>query len=226
MGKLFVIDGTDGSGKQTQFDLLKKHLDEDHIEYRTVSFPNYDSPSSSLVKMYLSGEFGENAQEISPYIASTFYAVDRYATFKKDFFQYYNDGGIILADRYTTANMVHQAGKIKDAEERQKFLDWLLDFEFNLYGLPKPTRTFFLNMPTEYAIELMKNRENKFTHTQAKDIHESDSNHLQDSYNAACSLVNKYDWYEVKCVKDDEIRTREDIHNEIYSIVKKQIQKK
>ena len=226
MGKLFVIDGTDGSGKQTQFDLLKKHLDEDHIEYRTVSFPNYDSPSSSLVKMYLSGEFGENAQEISPYIASTFYAVDRYATFKKDFFQYYNDGGIILADRYTTANMVHQAGKIKDKEERKKYLDWLFDLEFNIYGLPKPTTVFFLNMPPEKVKELIKNRENKFTHDTKKDIHERNPEHLRDAYQAACDLVSTYGWNQIDCVKDDEIRTREDIHDEIYSIVKKQIQKK
>lgn len=226
MGKLFVIDGTDGSGKQTQFDLLKKHLDEDHIEYRTVSFPNYDSPSSSLVKMYLSGEFGENAQEISPYIASTFYAVDRYATFKKDFFQYYNDGGIILADRYTTANMVHQAGKIKDKEERKKYLDWLFDLEFNIYGLPKPTTVFFLNMPPEKVKELIKNRENKFTHDAKKDIHERNPEHLRDAYQAACDLVSTYGWNQIDCVKDNVIRTREDIHNEIYAIVKKQIQKK
>ncbi len=226
MGKLFVIDGTDGSGKQTQFDLLKKHLDEDHVEYRTVSFPNYDSPSSSLVKMYLSGEFGENAQEISPYIASTFYAVDRYATFKKDFFQYYNDGGIILADRYTTANMVHQAGKIKDKEERKKYLDWLFDLEFNIYGLPKPTTVFFLNMPPEKVKELIKNRENKFTHDAKKDIHERNPEHLRDAYQAACDLVSTYGWNQIDCVKDNVIRTREDIHNEIYAIVKKQIQKK
>ena len=226
MGKLFVIDGTDGSGKQTQFDLLKKHLDEDHIEYRTVSFPNYDSPSSSLVKMYLSGEFGENAQEISPYIASTFYAVDRYATFKKDFFQYYNDGGIILADRYTTANMVHQAGKIKDKEERKKYLDWLFDLEFNIYGLPKPTTVFFLNMPPEKVKELIKNRENKFTHDAKKDIHERNPEHLRDAYQAACDLVSTYGWNQIDCVKDNEIRTREDIHNEIYEIVYKELQKK
>ena len=114
MGKLFVIDGTDGSGKQTQFKRLQERLDKEGIAYKTVSFPNYESPSSSLVKMYLSGEFGENAKEVSPYIASTFYAVDRYATYKKDLEEYYNNGGIILADRYTTANMVHQAGKISN----------------------------------------------------------------------------------------------------------------
>lgn len=226
MGKLFVIDGTDGSGKQTQFDLLKKHLTEDGIEYRTVSFPNYDSPSSSLVKMYLSGEFGENAKDVSPYIASTFYAADRYATFKKELKEYYENGGIILADRYTTANMVHQAGKITDEEEREKFLNWLFDLEFNIYGLPVPTEVFFLNMPPKKVEELIKNRENKFTHNDKKDIHERDSKHLEESYNAACSLVGKYNWNEIKCVKNEEIRTREDIHNEIYNIVCGKIQKK
>ncbi len=223
MGKLFVIDGTDGSGKQTQFQKLQERLDKEGIEYKTVSFPNYDSPSSSLVKMYLSGEFGENAKDVSPYIASTFYAADRYATYKKDLEEYYNNGGLILADRYTTANMVHQAGKISDEKEREKFLDWLWDFEFNLYGLPVPTEAFFLNMPPEYAFKLMENRKNKFTHEDKKDIHERDKNHIIDSYNAACSLVDKYNWYEVKCVKEDKLRTIEDIHEEIYKEIKKHI---
>ncbi len=223
MGKLFVIDGTDGSGKQTQFNKLQERLTKDNIEYKTVSFPNYDSPSSSLVKMYLSGEFGTNAQEISPYIASTFYAADRYATFKTGYQEYYDNGGIILADRYTTANMVHQAGKIKDKNERDKFLKWLWDFEFNLYGLPIPTEVFFLNMPVEKSIELMKDRENKFTHNAKKDIHETNKEHLIDSYNAACSVAKEYNWYEIKCVKDDKIRTIEDIHEEIYNEIKKHI---
>ena len=223
MGKLFVIDGTDGSGKQTQFQKLQERLDKEGIEYKTVSFPNYDSPSSSLVKMYLSGEFGENAKDVSPYIASTFYAADRYATYKKDLEEYYNNGGLILADRYTTANMVHQAGKISDEKEREKFLNWLWDFEFNLYGLPVPTESFFLNMPPEYSFKLMENRKNKFTHEDKKDIHERDKNHIIDSYNAACSLVDKYNWYEVKCVKEDKLRTIEDIHEEIYKEIKKHI---
>lgn len=223
MGKLFVIDGTDGSGKQTQFQKLQESLTKDGIDYKVVSFPNYDSPSSSLVKMYLSGEFGENAKEISPYIASTFYAADRYATFQKGYKKYYEDGGIILADRYTTANMVHQAGKIKDEEEREKFLNWLWDFEFNLYGLPVPSEVFFLNMPIENAVDLIKNRENKFTHQDKKDIHERDINHLKDAYEAACDVSKKYNWYEIKCVKNNEIRTIEDIHQEIYNEVKKHI---
>ena len=223
MGKLFVIDGTDGSGKQTQFTKLQERLTKDGIEYKTVSFPNYDSPSSSLVKMYLSGEFGTNAKEISPYIASTFYAVDRYATFKMGYKEYYDNGGIILADRYTTANMVHQAGKIQDKAERKKFLDWLWDYEFNLYGLPIPTEVFFLNMPVEKAMKLMKNRENKFTKQQEKDIHERDKSHLIDAHSAACDVAKDYNWYEIKCVKDDKIRTIEDIHEEIYAEIRKNI---
>ena len=223
MGKLFVIDGTDGSGKQTQFQQLQESLLKDGIDYKVVSFPNYDSPSSALVQMYLSGEFGENAKEISPYIASTFYAADRYATFQTGYKKYYEDGGIILADRYTTANMVHQAGKIKDEKEREKFLNWLWDFEFNLYGLPVPSEVFFLNMPVEKSIELMKDRENKFTHQEKKDIHERDINHLKDAYEAACDVSKKYNWYEIKCVKNNEIRTIEDIHQEIYNELKKQI---
>ena len=220
-GKLFVIDGTDGSGKQTQLQKLKERFDKEGIQYRTVSFPNYDSPSSSLVKMYLNGDFGIDAQAISPYIASTFYAADRYATFKTGYEEFYNKGGIILADRYTTANMVHQAGKIKDNKEREKFLNWLWDFEFNLYGLPIPTQVFFLNMPTEFAQKLMENRANKITHEEKKDIHERSKTHLQDAYNEACKLVKKYDWCEVKCVKDGNIRTIEDIHEEIFEDIRK-----
>ena len=223
MGKLFVIDGTDGSGKQTQFKKLQERLTKEGIDYRTVSFPNYDSPSSSLVKMYLSGEFGDNAKQISPYIASTFYAADRYATFKKDFEEYYNNGGIILADRYTTANMIHQAGKIDNKEERKKLLDWIWDFEFNLYGLPVPTEVFLLKMPPDVSMELMKDRENKFTHEAKKDIHERDKNHIIDAFNAACDVAVDYNWYTIECVKEGKIRSIEDIHEEIFEEIKKKL---
>ncbi len=221
MGKLFVIEGTDSSGKQTQLEELKRRFEKEKIEYKSVSFPNYESNSSELVKIYLSGELAENPKEISPYIASTFYAADRYVTFKREYEKYYNNGGIILADRYTTSNMVHQAGKIEDAEERKKFLDWLWDFEFNLYGLPVPTQVIFLNMPTEYAIKLMKNRKNKFTNEEKKDIHERNLEHLKDAYNEALKVSKKYNWYEIKCIKDNRIRTIDDIHEEIFKEIKK-----
>lgn len=223
MGKLFVIDGTDGSGKQTQLKKMEERLTKEGVDYKTVSFPNYDSPSSALVKMYLSGEFGDDAKQISPYIASSFYAVDRYATFKKDFEEYYNNGGVILADRYTTANMIHQAGKIDNKQERKEFLDWIWDFEFKLYGLPIPTEVFLLKMPTEVSLELMKDRENKFTHECKKDIHEKDKKHIIDSFNVACSLADNYNWYTVECVKNGEIRTIEDIHEEIFEEIKKKL---
>lgn len=223
MGKLFVIDGTDGSGKQTQSNLLKERLKKDGIDFKSVSFPNYDSPSSTLVKMYLEGDFGENQKDVSPYIASTFYAADRYATYKKDFEKYYNNGGIIIADRYTTSNMIHQAGIIKDKQEREKFLKWLWDFEFNLYGLPIPTEVIFLNMPPDYTEKLIQDRENKITHEKQKDIIEKNKQNTIDAYNNALELVKKYNWYEIKCVKDDKIRTIEDINDEIYELVKKKI---
>ena len=223
MGKLFVIDGTDGSGKQTQSSLLKERLQKDGIDFKSISFPNYDSPSAALVKMYLEGDFGENQKDVSPYIASTFYAADRYATFKKDFEKYYNNGGIIIADRYTTSNMIHQAGIIKDKQEREKFLKWLWDFEFNLYGLPIPTEVIFLNMPPDYTEKLIQDRENKITHEKQKDIIEKNKQNTIDAYNNALELVKKYNWYEIKCVKDDKIRTIEDINGEIYELVKKKI---
>ena len=223
MGKLFVIDGTDGSGKQTQLETLKKRLMNEKIDFKTVSFPNYDSPSSALVKMYLEGEFGTDAKAISPYIASTFFAADRYATYVTQYKEYFEKGGIILADRYTTANMVHQAGKITNEAERKKFIDWLWDFEFNLYGLPIPTEVFFLNMPPKFSLELMKDRENKITHDNKKDIHENNAEYLKEAYNAACKLAKEYNWYEINCIENNNIRTIKDINDEIFNELKRHL---
>ena len=170
--------------------------------------------------MYLSGEFGTDAKKISPYVASTFYAADRYATYKKELEEYYEKGGLILADRYTTANMVHQAGKIQDKVERKKFLDWLWNLEFEIYKIPVPTKVFFLNMPLEYSLKLMEGRENKFDKEAKKDIHERNIEHLKESYIAACELAKEYNWEEIQCVKENEIRTREEIGEEIFEIVR------
>ncbi|MCI8393607.1 MAG: deoxynucleoside kinase [Clostridia bacterium] len=208
MGKLIVIDGTDGSGKETQIKILENKLKERNIDFRKVDFPNYDSPSSSLVKMYLSGDFGTDAKSISPYVASTFYAADRFATYKTEFEEYYENGGLILADRYTTANMVHQAGKIKDKEERKKFLDWLWDLEFNIYKIPVPDKIFFLNMPIDVVEKLIKNRGNKFDKNAKKDIHESNEKHLIESYEAACELAKDYRWDEIRCVKERKTQNK------------------
>lgn len=224
MGKLFVIEGTDGSGKQTQFECLKESLKKNNVEFMEMSFPNYKSPSSELVKMYLSGSFGDNAFAVDPYVASTFYAADRFATYNTGKYkEFYENGGIIIADRYTTANMAHQAGKIDDLNEREKFLNWLYDFEFNIYKLPKPTEVFFLDMPPHMSRKLIENRKNKITNDIKKDIHEINDKFIEKSYYAACYVSEKYNWKKINCVINNNIRTIEDIHNEIFTEIIKNI---
>lgn len=222
-GKIFVIDGIDGSGKQTQTQLLAERLRKENIEFMQLSFPRYENPSSSLVKMYLNGDFGSNPEDVNAYASSSFYALDRYASYKQDYGEFYENGGIIIADRYTTSNMVHQAGKIEDKEEKEKFLDWLFEFEYNILGIPQPDMVLFLNMPYEYSAKLMKDRENKITHGDKKDIQESNEEHLRKSHKNASELAQKFGWKEINCVKNGEIRTIEDIHNEIFQIVRANI---
>ena len=222
MSKIFVIDGTDGSGKQTQLEKLCEAFERDNIEYSKFSFPRYDNPSSSLVKMYLNGEFGSDPQAISPYTASTFYALDRYACYMQEMKAAITCGKVILLDRYTTANMVHQAGKIHDVAERDKFLDWIYDFEFNILGLPVPTEIFFLDMPLEKSEELMKNRLNKINNEKKKDIHESNSEHLKAAHEAGVYVAEKYNWKHIKCCdENNNIRTIQNIHEEVYDEIKK-----
>lgn len=218
-GKMFVIEGTDGSGKATQTELLAKRWENEGVNYRTVTFPNYESPSSSLVKMYLNGEFGEKPEAVNAYVASSFFAVDRWATWEKEYREYYEQGGIVLADRYTPSNLIHQAGKIDDEKERENFLNWVYEYEYKLLQLPEPDMVIFLNMPTEYAQQVMKERENKITHEQKKDIHESDVEYLDKAYINACELAKRYNWKIVNCVEEGKVRTREEIHNEIYQLV-------
>jgi len=216
MGKIIVIEGLDGCGKQTQSEKLYQRLKEENYQVMKIAYPRYENPSSSLVKMYLSGEFGKDPSQISPYIASTFYAVDRYASYKQDYEEFYKNGGILILDRYVTANMVHQAGKIDNIEERDKFLKWLWDFEFNLFGIPVPDKVFFLNIPPEVSQKLMAERENKFSHEKEKDIHESNKEYLNKMYDSACYLIEKFNWDEINCTKEGNLRTIEDIHEEIY----------
>ena len=183
-----------------------------------VSFPAYDNPSSSLVKMYLSGEFGEKPGDVSAYAASSFFAADRFATFRTDWGKDYNDDTIIIADRYVSSNMIHQASKL-ERDERDEFLDWLDNFEFEIYSLPRPDITVFLDMPPEFGARLMKDRENKFSGESEKDIHERNTEYLQKSYENACFVADKYGWKKITCVKDNEIRTIDDINNELYDVV-------
>ena len=214
---LIVLEGVDSSGKATQTSLLSAYLAKTR-EIKEVTFPDYESDSSALVKMYLSGSFGDDANRVSPYAASVFYAADRYASFKTKWGSFLKDGGTVVCDRYTTSNMVHQAAKIESECEKDAFLDWLYDFEYNKMGLPIPELVFFLDMPPFYAKQLMENRANKFTGDREKDIHERDTSHLEKAYNNAVYVAKKNNWKFISCVTDGKIRTIEDIHSEIVQI--------
>ena len=219
-GKLIIIEsGSDASGKATQSEELLKKLIADGYNVRKVEYPNYKSESSTLVKMYLRGDFGKHADDVDAYIASTFFTADRYASFKTEWEEFYRSGGIVIADRYTTSNMVHQASKM-EIEERDKYLDWLEDYEYNLFKIPRPDEVIFLNVPVDYSIKLMENRKNKFTGEDEKDIHESDKSYLRKTYNNSLYIADKYNWKRVECVENEQLRTIEDISNEIYEIVK------
>lgn len=220
MGILIAVDGVDASGKQTQTELLYKRLSEEGKKVRLVSFPAYGSESSALVKMYLNGDFGNKPEDTSAYAASSFFAADRFATYKTDWGKDYNDGTIIIADRYVSSNMIHQAGKIKDKTEKDKFLSWLDDFEYNIYGLPRPNITVFLDMPVKWRIKLLSERPNKVTGGEAKDIHESNEEYLEESYNNAVYAAEKFGWERIVCANENGVRTIEDIHNEVYDKVK------
>lgn len=222
MGRLIAIDGVDASGKQTHTSMLYERLIADGYNVRKISFPAYESPSSELVKMYLSGKFGDKPEDVNAYAASSFFAADRFSSFRTDWKDFYDkEDTIIIADRYTSSNMIHQASKIDDIEEKNKFLDWLFELEFDIYGIPKPDLTFFLDMPVQYAKKLMEDRENKFDNTQSKDIHERNREYLEKSYDNACYIAKKYSWEHILCVDNGNIRSIEDINNEMYDIVKK-----
>lgn len=216
-GKLIVIEGVDGSGKQTQTDYLYERLKREGYSVMKVSYPRYDKESSAMVRLYLSGAFGEDPDAISPYVASTFYAADRYASYKEDYEAFYKAGGIVLADRYTTSNMVHQAGKIKDKQERRRFMEWLWDYEFVKMELPVPDQVFFLDIPPTINQKLMKDRVNKMTGGVEKDIHEKSPKHLEHAYSNAIELIDEYGWTAIKCVDNKgNLRSIASIHEEIY----------
>lgn len=221
MGKLIVIEGTDSSGKETQTKRLFEKLKEKGLKVKKISFPNYDSPACEPVKMYLAGAFGEDAMKVNPYPVSTMYAIDRYASFKIDWEKFYNEDGIIVTDRYVTSNMVHQASKIRDLDEKKKYLNWLEDLEYEKMGIPRPDLVIFLNMPTEMAVKLMAERKNKITGEEKKDIHERDKEYLKESHANACKIANIYNWKEIKCNDGDRIKTIEEIGEEVFSLIEK-----
>lgn len=222
-GILIAIEGSDGSGKATQSKKLCDRLVHEGNNALKIEFPNYNCASSSMVKSYLNGEFGNNPEDVSPYVASTFYAVDRYSSYKKAWGIFYNNGGIIVADRYTPSNMIHQGAKIKDKEEKQIFLDWLLDFEFGIFGLPMPDYVFFLDMPPEYSVPLLDERIDDRGTDKDKDIHEKSLEHLTKSYNNGYEIAELYKWHIVSCVEDGKLRSIDEIHEEIYQTVKQKL---
>lgn len=212
MGKLIVIEGLDGSGKSTQLDLLPKGLLQNGFESRSVSFPNYSDDSSALVKMYLAGQFGTKPGDVNAFAASCFYAVDRFASFKKDWGEYYNGGGIIVSGRYTTSNAVHQCSKLPESEW-ESFLSWLYDFEYNKLGIPKPDKVIFLDMPTEVSQKLLDNRYS--SDGGHKDIHECDLEYLNRCRKAALFTAEYSGWVKISCAENDSPRTIEDIAADI-----------
>ena len=216
-GKMIVFEGTDGSGKSTQFKLLCDRVNREGKSFRQLVFPRYDQPSSALIRMYLGGEFGKNPGDVNPYAASAFYAVDRYASLKQDWGDYYQEGGLILTDRYTTSNAVHQGAKCSP-EERPDFLRWLDDFEHNKLGLPRADLVLYLAMPTEKSIELLRSREAS-THTRA-DIHELDTGYLAVCRKSALQAAEILGWTVIPCVNErGELRTIEEIHHQLWALV-------
>ena len=216
-GKLIVFEGTDGSGKSTQFAQLCRRLEEEVKPFRRLVFPQYQEPSSALIRMYLGGEFGSDPDSVNPYAASAFYAVDRYASWKKIWESEYRAGGLILADRYTTSNAVHQAGKL-GGQARLEYLNWLSDFEYVRMELPQPDLVLYLDLPTDRAVEMLRQRQRE-TDTRG-DIHEADTGYLARCRDAALEAAALYGWQVISCLdQKGALRGIEDIHGEVWQAV-------
>ncbi len=215
MKKLIVIEGADGSGKATQTTRLFERLRNLRVNVMRVSFPNYESESSALIKMYLRGDFGGNAESVNPYAAATFYAVDRFASFQqwKDF---YNEGGVVLCDRYTASNCAHQAAKFSRKIDREKFCNWIEDLEFKKFQLPRPDLTIFLDMPPAISAMLRQKRGRE-------DLHESDYAYMEKSYKTYCELAKKYNWKIINCAENNFARSAIDIEQDIFRIVEEML---
>ena len=221
MGKLIVIEGTDGSGKSTQFRLLTERLSREQVPFQKLVFPQYSEPSSALIRMYLGGEFGTHPEDVNAYAASTFYAVDRFASYKKVWGKWYEEGGLVVSDRYTTSNAVHQASK-EPPEKQQDFLKWLYELEYDHMGLPKPDLVIYLDVPTDFTETLLRSRE-AATGTHA-DIHEADTAYLAASRRMGRIAADFYSWKVISCVENGVLRSKEDIHEEIYRYVKQHLE--
>ena len=218
-GKLIILEAGDGSGKATQTRLLAARLRTEGRTVREVEFPDYGSPSSALVRMYLGGDFGAQAADVNAYAASSFFAVDRYASFQTKWRADYEAGAVILADRYTTANMVHQAVKIEEAAARETFLAWLEDFEYEKLGLPRPDLVLFLDMAPAVSRRLIAAR--AAAEGTQEDIHERDADYLARCHEASCALAARCGWQRIRCSEAGEPLAREAVHEQIFDAVKK-----
>ena len=216
MGKLIVIEGLDGSGKATQTALLYDAMKAAGVRVRKVSFPDYESDSSALVRMYLAGEFGTDPSDVNAFAASTFYAVDRYASFRKDWKDDY-ENGLVIADRYTTSNAIHQCSKL-DKKDWDTFLDWLFDLEYKKIRIPEPDAVIYLRVDPEISQKLISGRYHG--DEEKKDIHEKNIGYLKRSREAAQYCCEKLGWKVVECCTEDGMRAVDDIHREILGIVR------
>ncbi len=216
-GKLIVIEGLDGSGKATQSALLTQELERMGRPVREVAFPCYDQPSSALIKLYLQGAFGDSPDSVGPYAASTFFAVDRYASFKRDWGAFYQGGGIVVANRYVTSNLVHQMTKLPQTEW-QSFIAWLEDLEYEKFGIPRPDLVLYLDMPVAVSQALMRGRYHG--DEQKKDIHEKDVAYLEHCAQAAEYACRAQRWMRVPCSANEQPLAVEQIHTRVLAIVK------
>ncbi|MBQ8510859.1 MAG: deoxynucleoside kinase [Clostridia bacterium] len=217
MSTFIAIDGLDGSGKGTQTNLLVNHLKIDGYSVRTISFPMYENESSTLVRMYLDGKLGSRPSDTNAYAASTFFACDRYASYKSDWKRDYDKmDKILIANRYTSANAVHQLSKLP-RDKWNEFLDWLWDFEFIKLGLPVPDLVLYLELLPEQSMELVNRRSDATG--QKKDIHELDPDFMRRSYEAAQFAADKLGWTRIRCYNDSGIRTRDAVFHDIVDAI-------
>ena len=219
-GKLIVLEGIDGSGKSAQYRRLCARMERDGIEYNHIVFPRYDKESSALIRMYLAGEFGSRPDDVNAYTASTFYAVDRFAAYQTDWGKIYEDGGLILSDRYTTSNAVHQGSKLSE-EELPAFFAWLADLEYTKMGLPRPDLVIYLDVDVQTSLARMCRRQAK-NHTSA-DIHEKDSAYLERCLRTANKAADYFGWIRIPYLKDGVERDVDEKNQEIYRILLQQL---
>lgn len=219
-GKLIVLEGLDGSGKTTQMTQLETYLLQSGKEIRKIKLPDYEDPSSSLVRMYLGGEFGKNPEDVNAYVASAFYAVDRAANYLRKWKDDYVSGKIILADRYATSNAYHQLQKLPE-NEWDSYLSWLEDFEYEKLRIPRPDCVIYLDMPIDVSQKLMMRRYEG--DAQKKDIHEANVSYLRSCRTAALYAAEKLHWHVISCAQGEEPLPIEVIAEKIREAVSQEI---